>query len=654
MIFNKMNLNLDIDNIFDLFKDSYKYIDFRSVKYYNGYNWQRIISIIRFTNETKKSLEKKYNDLAFERFKTKRFEIQHEILEITKWKDKLIEFYDEMHEDIEIFDLFEFMYDDKKYEEFQSTFLDEFKVNFSNFHSRFFFTEEEIKKNNIINFYYSVLKINEHHIQFNKILNEEVLHFGEDNIYDTINRTLQLDGYSSQNGLFISIVFPIYMKIKDLKYDQEILSGKILFHEIFEKTRFFFKVYSNPNYNEKLSKGTEEIVILKEDSHPIKTNNRIFELNFSLDLKKYECDPIFKIRALWEKLPKLFLIDFQKSLKIPLFRKSYEDLREEVIENATDEIELLQNQKNMIKYKNKEELLVPETKFIKQDFIKFGIVHYDSYIYIINRIANDKELYTILPNLLRTLFENILNDIFSTSLNDKHKNLYFSFKFNRIADFSILISLLNQLSNNEYKDRIRSHINEKVIVILTKIKENGNLSVHELLRNITFSDVSFIQDETDLALEALLTSYNKLKDANIEIEDNRLKIIEDKIGLRKKEQQNKKLKSKSNKNSKKSFYKSVKKLFSKLDRSTKEYRINGYIDESYINNISSSIKEIMRILRLNKYEISVELKKDYNFLMDELNNCEFYSLYKYELRNKNDFLLTLENFESKIWIILNK
>ena len=48
MIFNKMNLNLDIDNIFDLFKDSYKYIDFRCVKYYNVYNWKRIISIIRF------------------------------------------------------------------------------------------------------------------------------------------------------------------------------------------------------------------------------------------------------------------------------------------------------------------------------------------------------------------------------------------------------------------------------------------------------------------------------------------------------------------------------------------------------------------------------------------------------------------------------
>ncbi|KKK55624.1 hypothetical protein LCGC14_3072670, partial [marine sediment metagenome] len=212
--------------------------------------------------------------------------------------------------------------------------------------------------NNIINFYYSISNINEHHIHINKILKEEILYFGEDNIYDIINRTLQLDGYNSQNSLFISIIFPIYMKIKDLIYDRDILSGKILFHEIFERTKLFFKLYSNPNYNEKSLKGTEEIVILKEDSHPIKTNKRIFELKFSLDLKKYNCDPIFKIRALWEKLPNLFLIDFQKTLRIPLFKKSYEDLREEVAEENNYINELPSYQKSIPNY---------EKNFIKPD-----------------------------------------------------------------------------------------------------------------------------------------------------------------------------------------------------------------------------------------------------------------------------------------------
>ncbi len=115
------------------------------------------------------------------------------------------------------------------------------------------------------------------------------------------------------------------------------------------------------------------------------------------------------------------------------------------------------------KFYNKDELIVTEKKFIVQDFLKFGIVHYDSYIDNINRIAYDKELYVILPNLLRTLFENILNDIFSTSLKNKHKYLYFNENKRRIADFSILIDLLNQLSKFEYKDRIRSNITIKII-----------------------------------------------------------------------------------------------------------------------------------------------------------------------------------------------
>lgn len=59
--------------------------------------------------------------------------------------------------------------------------------------------------------------------------------------------------------------------------------------------------------------------------------------------------------------------------------------------------------------------MVPEKKFIVQDFVKFGLIHYSSYLDIINSIAYDEKFYVILPNLLRTLFENLLNDIFSTS-----------------------------------------------------------------------------------------------------------------------------------------------------------------------------------------------------------------------------------------------
>ncbi len=536
MTVKKMDLNLDIDNIFDLFKDSYKYIDFRSARYYNGHNWQRILSIIRFSNETKKSIKKNYNDLVLERFKTKRFEIQHEILEITKWKDKLVELYEEIHEDIEIYDFDEFLCDNKKYEEFQSTFINEFKVNFSNFSSRFFFTEEEIKKNNVINFYYSVPNIDEHHIQFNKVLDEEIIFFGEDNIYDIINRTLQLDGFNSQNGLFISILFPIYMKIIDLKYNQDILSGKVLFHEIFERTKLFFKIYSNPNYTEKSLKGTKEIVILKDDPHPIETDNRIFESKFSLDLKKYDCDPIFKIRALWEKLPKLFLIDFQRTLGIPKFQKLYEDLREELIKEDTYEFELPQNQKNMLNY---------EKMFIKIDFKDYQLPEYNDFIELINLSAYNEKFYRILPVLLRTLFENLLYDIFQTGLKDKFKYFFFLKSQNRARDFSQLIALLNILKDRDFKRFHKDSINPKTISELKEIQSFGNWTVHQFLRLVDKNFAEIWEDRMNRILKALLVLYKKIKNQNLEITDqSTIDIISNTLNLKKsKNRANSQLKS---------------------------------------------------------------------------------------------------------------
>ena len=194
---------------------------------------------------------------------------------------------------------------------------------------------------------------------------------------------------------------------------------------------------------------------------------------------------------------------------------------------------------------NKEELIVPEKKFIDQDFEKVGLLHYESFVGLINSIAYDKKFYVLLPNLLRTLFENILNDIFSISLKNKYKYLYFDKNRGRIRDFSILIEVLNQLSNVEYKDRIRTNIYSETIKVLKEIKEVGNLSVHEVLRKITKSYADDSQDRIDLTLEALLVSYHKLKNADIEIELERLGRIENKIGLiRDKNKEKKQLKNK--------------------------------------------------------------------------------------------------------------
>ncbi|KKN19187.1 hypothetical protein LCGC14_0948240 [marine sediment metagenome] len=79
-----MDLNLDIYKIFEIYKDSYKFFDFRSAIYNKGHGWNRIISIFRFSNESKNVIKQKYNDLDLKKYKTENFEIQHKILEISK------------------------------------------------------------------------------------------------------------------------------------------------------------------------------------------------------------------------------------------------------------------------------------------------------------------------------------------------------------------------------------------------------------------------------------------------------------------------------------------------------------------------------------------------------------------------------------------
>ncbi len=94
-------------------------------------------------------------------------------------------------------------------------------------------------------------------------------------------------------------------------------------------------------------------------------------------------------------------------------------------------------------------LLMSEKLFINKQFEKFGLKQYDHHLDLINSIAYHDKFYVILPILLRTLFENILHDIFKISLKKRHKLLYFDKNKGRVADFSVLIELLNQLSQRQ-------------------------------------------------------------------------------------------------------------------------------------------------------------------------------------------------------------
>lgn len=183
---------------------------------------------------------------------------------------------------------------------------------------------------------------------------------------------------------------------------------------------------------------------------------------------------------------------------------------------------------------DKPKLPLPEKEFIIKNFEKFELKHYESYLKLINRIAYHDEFYVILPNLLRMLFENILHDLFAMSLDNEHKELFYNKDKNRIADFSTLIKLLNFLSQNEFKAYIGDKIHLRVIQFLNKIKDDGNLTVHGIIRKIPRNYSNDIQDKLDLVLDSLLVSFNLLKDKKIIISKERLEFIKKKLGLKSK------------------------------------------------------------------------------------------------------------------------
>jgi len=485
-----MELDLNIYNVFELLKASYKNIDFRSAIYNKDNYQQRILSVIRFSNESESMLKDKYKQLNLKRYKTKSFEIQHEILEVHKWEDKLIELYEDL-EDIDIEDIDQFYYDDAGYDEFQSSFLSEFKVDFSTPRLRFLFTEDEIKRHNIINFYYTVSNKNEHHNQFNKYLNREILILGEDNIYDVINRALQLDGYSSQNGLYIAILFPIYMKINDLSYSEEILSGKVHFHEIFKKTKVFFRMFSDPNYVVKNLKSIEEIVISEDTQDTKELENGIFETTINLDFKKYDCDPIFEIRALWDKLPELYLIDFHHTFDIPRFKKAYEDMIKVEIEDNI--------------YSDKDDL-----KF--QYIIDPEIPLEDDYIEIVNEInqAYKKGFFNCVYILVRKLLENLMIDCLRRYYTMGEIEKFFDQTRNKFLPFSRLRLKFNEMIEETNFIASVGEIQHHVIDYLEIFREIGNSSAHSFFSVNHQLIIESNRDKLLIILKQLVKILNKL------------------------------------------------------------------------------------------------------------------------------------------------
>jgi len=176
--------------------------------------------------------------------------------------------------------------------------------------------------------------------------------------------------------------------------------------------------------------------------------------------------------------------------------------------------------------------------------LNYDLKYYESYIKIINGIAIHPDFYMILPHLLRTLFENLLQDIFSQSLHHSCSDLYYG-RGKRYRDFSKLIGLLDLLKDDEYGPYISGKITKDIINELDRIREMGNMTIHNIVRKFTSSYANEIKEKIIITLKPLLLAYKNLNRKDIIVENKRKYQIKIKLGIIKDE----KTKRKKNKNS---------------------------------------------------------------------------------------------------------
>jgi len=159
--------------------------------------------------------------------------------------------------------------------------------------------------------------------------------------------------------------------------------------------------------------------------------------------------------------------------------------------------------------------------FIEKDFLKYNLDEFEEYKKLINICVSDnKNLYKLLPNLLRTLFENLLYRIFSDGLSSKHTSFYFLKSQARSRDLSELIAVLNILRTDlEIKKFHNDTITEKSIEYLNGIRKEGNTDTHAIITQLKTNYISEKKEDVKLLLDCLLHFYRNIKDKGV-IVDN--------------------------------------------------------------------------------------------------------------------------------------
>ena len=421
-----------IYEVFNYLKDSYKFLDLRCALYEEDENWISIVSVFRFTNKNRESLEDYHKKLRTYWDNTEKFKIDLKVITLEDWEDNwaaINQSITDLNKEIQIGDI-------------------EPRRNLKNSYSAWI-AKPDLEYNSI---QFNILLDNseEHHHNFQFLEeHEELMSKGITSIYPLIVQILEINNFSYNSQLFSTFIFPIYVKFNNLNYTNQYLTGEIIFHELYYDSRIFIELQS---------RGTSEGVIGNYDLSKNIDNKQItnplkrLEFLIYIDSTKFkELDEHFQFRI------KLYLVDL--NINVIEFDEFYETLERKIKNYDQIPSEILEYINPTLKFN------LLERKNFKSESRKF--------------VLKSRELY---PNSINTIIEKsdwlldfnnnvILEEFFVSAAN--HNNVGYFNVFKELIIFTCETATLN---NYITEKETLSKLNDLVInYCLRRIKYSYKL-----------------------------------------------------------------------------------------------------------------------------------------------------------------------------------
>ncbi len=295
--------NLDLKKTISHLKETFQTIDLRAAYYFYEGQWEYIVSSLRFTNNTNEELSLIHKKLDVE-FQTPSFKIELKSLDIQEFK----EYWKDICESAK-----------RSVKEITNDIVKSVINNVKSRHTSNYLLDRD-KEYNTIQFTIEFNELNKKHHERFQFIRKELIEKGRKEIYPIIEKALQIQNFSLNSPLYSIVLLPIYVKINDLVFINNYLSGDVIFHKFYEDWKLHFLLSS---MREKSDEYKE--FLLSTDREKIKwfryedISNNMFKIRFTVHFEKIRINPSPEFYKIFCRLSSSefddFLIDFEVQLK---------------------------------------------------------------------------------------------------------------------------------------------------------------------------------------------------------------------------------------------------------------------------------------------------------------------------------------------------